>query len=86
MSDAAQVIVLDKPTRGIDVHAKSEIFRLILEASDRGVSVLVASDEPEELMPICDRLIAFRNGSISAEFNCRSGAEPTLTELAAATS
>ncbi|UKA77602.1 sugar ABC transporter ATP-binding protein [Arthrobacter sp. FW306-07-I] len=86
MSDAAQVIVLDKPTRGIDVHAKAEIFRLILEASDRGVSVLVASDEPEELMPICDRLIAFRNGSISAEFNCRSGAEPTLTELAQATS
>jgi ribose transport system ATP-binding protein len=86
MSDAAQVIVLDKPTRGIDVHAKSEIFRLILEASDRGVAVLVASDEPEELMPICDRLIAFRNGSISAEFNCRSGAEPTLTELAEATS
>jgi ribose transport system ATP-binding protein len=86
MSDVAQVIVLDKPTRGIDVHAKSEIFRLILEASDRGVAVLVASDEPEELMPICDRLIAFRNGSISAEFNCRSGAEPTLTELAEATS
>ena len=86
LSDAARVIVLDKPTRGIDVHAKSEIFRLILEASDRGVSVLVASDEPEELMPICDRLIAFRNGKVSAEFNCRSGAEPTLTELAAATS
>ncbi|OUM45521.1 sugar ABC transporter ATP-binding protein [Arthrobacter sedimenti] len=86
MSDAARVIVLDKPTRGIDVHAKSEIFRLILEASDRGVSVLIASDEPEELMPICDRLIAFRNGRVSAEFDCRSGAEPTLTELAEATS
>lgn len=86
MTDSARVIVLDKPTRGIDVHAKSEIFRLIVEASARGVAVIVASDEPEELMPICDRVIAFRNGQLSAQFDCRTGAEPSLTELAAAIS
>ncbi|MBV1781049.1 sugar ABC transporter ATP-binding protein [Paeniglutamicibacter sp. ABSL32-1] len=82
LSEDARVVVLDKPTRGIDVHAKAEIFRLVLEASDRGVAILIASDEPEELMPICDRIIAFRDGVVSAEFDCRSESEPTLGELA----
>jgi ribose transport system ATP-binding protein len=82
MSEHARVVVLDRPTRGIDVHAKSEIYRLLVEAASRSVAVLVATDEPEEFMPICDRLIAFRNGRISAEFDCRAGREPSLTELA----
>jgi ribose transport system ATP-binding protein len=81
MSGHARIIVLEKPTRGIDVHAKSEILRLIVEAASRGVAVVIATDEPEEFMPICDRLIAFRDGLISAEFDCRSGNEPSLTEL-----
>jgi ribose transport system ATP-binding protein len=82
MSEHARVIVLDRPTRGIDVHAKSEIYRLLVEAAARNVAVLVATDEPEEFMPICDRLVAFRNGRVSAEFDCRAGHEPSLTELA----
>jgi ABC-type sugar transport system ATPase subunit len=82
MSEHARVIVLDRPTRGIDVHAKSEIFRLIVEAAARDVAVIVATDEPEELMRICDRLIAFRNGKVSAEFDCRAGHEPSLSQLA----
>jgi ribose transport system ATP-binding protein len=81
MAGQAQVIVLDRPTRGIDVHAKSEIFRLIVEAAGRGVAVVVATDEPEELLPICDRIIAFRNGAINGDFDCRRDGQPTLTEL-----
>ncbi len=85
MSEQARILVLDRPTRGIDVHAKSEIFRLIVEAAARSVAVLIATDEPEELAPICDRLVAFRNGKVATEFDCRAGREPSLTELAAVT-
>ncbi|GAA0320927.1 sugar ABC transporter ATP-binding protein [Kineococcus aurantiacus] len=81
LSDHARVVVLDKPTRGIDVHAKSEIYRLVVEASGRGTAVVIASDEPEELLPICDRMVVLRDGAVRAVFDCRNGQNPNLSEL-----
>jgi ribose transport system ATP-binding protein len=63
-----KVLILDEPTRGIDVGAKFEIYQLIHQLADRGAGVLVISSEIEELMAICDRVLVMRHGEISGEF------------------
>lgn len=84
LSGDARAIVLDRPTRGIDVSAKDEIYRLILAAADNGVAFLIASDEPEEIMPICDRIVVLQNGGISREFDIRRDGIPSISELTTA--
>jgi len=59
-----KVFILDEPTRGIDVGAKFEIYRLIHELADQGASVLVISSEMEELMGLCVRILVMRSGSL----------------------
>jgi ribose transport system ATP-binding protein len=63
-----KVLILDEPTRGIDVGAKFEIYQLIHQLADRGAGVLVISSELEELMGLCDRILVLRQGAISGEF------------------
>jgi ribose transport system ATP-binding protein len=62
------VILLDEPTRGIDVGAKREIHRLIGSLAAGGAAVLVVSSELEELLGLCDRLVVMAAGRITAEF------------------
>lgn len=62
---APQIFILDEPTRGIDVGAKYEIYRLINELAERGASVLLISSEIEELIGMCDRLLVMRQGEIT---------------------
>ena len=61
------VFLLDEPTRGIDVGAKSEIYKLINELAERGAGVLVISSEIEELIGLCDRILVMSHGEIRAE-------------------
>ncbi len=61
------VFILDEPTRGIDVGAKSEIYQLINELSERGAGVLVISSEIEELIGLCDRILVMSHGEIRDE-------------------
>ncbi len=63
-----RMLILDEPTRGIDVGAKFEVYQLIHELADRGAGVLVISSEIEELTGTCDRILVMRRGEISAEF------------------
>jgi len=63
------VLILDEPTRGIDVGAKFEIYQLIHDLADRGAGVLVISSELEELIGICDRILVMRRGEIVDELN-----------------
>lgn len=62
-----RVLILDEPTRGIDVGAKFEIYRLIHELADRGAGILVISSEMEELMGLCDRILVMNSGEIVDE-------------------
>ncbi len=59
-----KVFLLDEPTRGIDVGAKHEIYRLIQELAARGAGVLMISSEVEELIGLCDRILVMRRGQI----------------------
>ena len=60
------VLILDEPTRGIDVGAKFEIYQLIVELAGRGAGILVVSSELEELIGLCDRMLVMRRGEIAA--------------------
>jgi len=62
-----QLVILDEPTRGIDVGAKREVFTLVDDALDRGIAVLLISSEISEIVAMCDRVIVIRGGKSVAE-------------------
>ena len=61
-----KVLILDEPTRGIDVGAKVEIYQLINQLAEEGKSVILISSEMMELMGLCDRIVVVHDGSVSA--------------------
>ncbi len=63
-----RVLLLDEPTRGVDVGAKADIYRLMREWVERGISVLLITSEMEELLSLCDRILVLHRGRIAAEF------------------
>lgn len=63
-----QIMLLDEPSRGIDIGAKTEIFQLIYQYAERGVSLIVVSSELEEIIAIADRIIVLSNGIKAAEY------------------
>jgi ABC-type sugar transport system ATPase subunit len=62
-----RVLLLDEPTRGIDVGAKAEIYRLIRRLAGQGMAVLVASSDLPELLALCHRILVMANGRVAAE-------------------
>ena len=76
------LLLLDEPTRGVDVGAKAEIYQLLGAAAARGIGVLLASSEPAELVGLCDRVIVLHDGRGTAELDTRDVGEAAL--LAAA--
>ncbi|AWM86362.1 sugar ABC transporter ATP-binding protein [Microvirga sp. 17 mud 1-3] len=62
-----RILILDEPTRGVDIGAKSEIYRLIDDLARNGVGVIVISSELPEIVGICDRVLVMREGRIAGE-------------------
>lgn len=77
------VLLLDEPTRGIDVGAKYEIYQLILDLANRGKSVIMVSSEMPELLGVCDRIIVMSGGKLAGEVNAVSATQEQIMELAA---
>jgi ABC-type sugar transport system ATPase subunit len=67
LASAPRVLILDEPTRGVDVGARAEIHRLIRGLAEKGLAVLVVSSEPEELPDVCDRVFVMAEGRIVRE-------------------
>ena len=74
----SDVMIFDEPTKGIDVGAKSEIYAIMRNLADEGKAILMVSSELPELLSICDRIIVFRDGSISGEFLNKDATEEKL--------
>jgi len=62
------IYIMDEPTRGIDVGAKYEVYKIINQLAEDGSAILVISSEIEELIGICDRILVMANGEINGEF------------------
>jgi inositol transport system ATP-binding protein len=71
----ARVFLFDEPTRGIDVGAKSEIYKLMLELAARGAAIVMVSSELPEVLGMSHRVLVVRGGRIAAEFT-RADATP----------
>lgn len=76
------IIILDEPTRGIDVGAKREIYEIINQLSADGKGVIVVSSEMEEVMGICDRILVMREGRISGEVSKEAFSQEKISEYA----
>lgn len=63
------VLLMDEPSRGIDIGAKTEVFEIIHEFSERGLSIIVISSELKEIMAVADRIYVLSNGKCTAEFS-----------------
>jgi ribose transport system ATP-binding protein len=79
-----RVLLLDEPTRGVDIATKAEIYRIISELAASGLGVLVVSSELEELANICTRVLVMREGEIVAEVDGKDATERTLLRHAVA--
>ena len=77
------VLLLDEPTRGIDVGAKYEIYQLILDLACKGKTVLVVSSEMPELLGICDRILVMSGGRLAGEVDARTTTQEEIMTLAA---
>jgi ribose transport system ATP-binding protein len=78
------LILLDEPTRGIDVGAKAEIYELIARLAESGVSILVASSELPELLRMCDRIVVLCEGRVTAEMTAADATQERILEAAMA--
>ena len=76
------IIILDEPTRGVDVGAKSEIYGLILKLAEEGKAVLVISSEHQELFGLCDRILVMSEGQLRGELAPADYSEEKLLSLA----
>ena len=77
-----RILVLDEPTRGIDVSAKAEIYALINNLTAQGMAILLVSSELPEIMGISDRIIVMHDGEITGEFQREEFSEQSIMTCA----
>jgi ABC-type sugar transport system ATPase subunit len=76
------VLLLDDPTRGVDVGAKAELYRLIDELVREGIGVIMTSSELPELLTVCDRILVLSEGRQTATFTRAEATEQKIMEAA----
>jgi ribose transport system ATP-binding protein len=77
------VLVLDNPTRGVDAGTKEEIYRVIRDLTDKGVGVMLITDEVLELIGLSKRMLIIQHGQVVTEIDAPPHAKPTERELVA---
>jgi ribose transport system ATP-binding protein len=77
-----RVLLLDDPTRGVDVGAKAELYRLIDGLVKQGIGVIMTSSELPELLTVCDRILVLSEGRLTASFNRSDATEQKIMEAA----
>ena len=78
----SDILILDEPTRGIDVNAKSEFYKLMNEFVARGGTIIMVSSELPEIIGISDRIIVMREGRLMGEMDYRDATEENIISLA----
>lgn len=76
------IVIIDEPTRGIDIGTKEQIYRFIAKLADEGRSIIVVSSEMPELIGICDRILVMRSGRIVGEVTGERMTENDIVALA----
>jgi len=82
LESGSQIIILNEPTRGIDVGAKIEIYKLMQDLCERGSSIIMISSELPEIMSIADRIIVMSKGRFTGQFLRNEATEEKLLHTA----
>ena len=77
-----EILLLDEPTRGIDVGAKYEIYQLIIKLAKAGKCVMMVSSEMPELLGVCDRILVMSGGRLAGELDAKTATQEKIMELA----
>jgi ribose transport system ATP-binding protein len=72
------LLILSEPTAGVDVGARSQIYNFLEEMTDRGIAVLLASSDIEDLVTVCDRVLVMRDGRVAAEMSREQSRGPEI--------
>jgi ribose transport system ATP-binding protein len=79
---APRVVIVDEPTRGVDVAAKQEIYRFLADLAAKGAAIVLVSSELEEIIGMCDRVLVMREGRVAGELEGRAVDEHEIMYLA----
>lgn len=82
LAAGAEIFLMDEPTRGIDVGARSEIYALLFRMAEEGKTILVASSDTPEILGLCDRVIVMREGRIAGELTREAATQDAMLKLA----
>ena len=77
----SKIVILDHPTRGIDVGAKEDVYNLIRDMTDEGLSIILLADTLEELIGLSHRIIVMKDGKITQEFDSSVGEKPKQIDI-----
>jgi len=77
-----QVYIFDEPTRGVDVGAKSEIYRLMEDLARRGAGIIMISSDLPEILNMSDRVLVVRAGQIAGELQRSAATQEAILQLA----
>jgi len=78
----AKVLILDEPTRGVDVGARQEIYQIIRELADSGIAIIIVSSDLPEILSICERIIVMHEGRMTGELLSSEATEPKIMHYA----
>jgi ribose transport system ATP-binding protein len=82
LNTASEILILDEPTRGVDVGAKVEIYHVINKLADQGFGVILISSELSEVIGMSDRIVVFREGTVSGDLQGEAISEKAIMHLA----
>ena len=77
-----KILIMDEPTKGIDVGAKSEFYQIICECARAGISVLLISSELPEILGLSDRIVVVREGRVSSIIDRKEATEELILKYA----
>ncbi len=80
-SGGSDIILLDHPTRGLDIGAKEDVYEMVREMSEAGVGIVLVADTLEEAIGLSHTIIVLKDGEIQKRFDCSVGNKPSLYDL-----
>ncbi|MYE37257.1 MAG: sugar ABC transporter ATP-binding protein [Rhodobacteraceae bacterium] len=80
-SGGSEIILLDHPTRGLDIGAKEDVYEMIREMSDNGIGILLVADTLEEAIGLSHTIMVLKDGEFQKGFDCKPGSKPSLYDL-----
>jgi ribose transport system ATP-binding protein len=78
------VLLMDEPTRGVDVGARTELYEVLDDLATRGMALLLASSDTDELIQLCDRILVFRHGAVATTLHAPFDHEEVVAHVTGA--